>query len=94
MKRWRPRWSIRILLIVITLICAYLACWGPTKRQGVADVKEHFSYPTFHLFPSPELPLVVSTDDYYGRPPTRHYYFWFFGYVAKLPYERRIVNLD
>jgi len=35
-KRWRPRWSIRILLLVITLICAYFACWGPTKRRGVA----------------------------------------------------------
>ena len=22
---------------------------------------------------------------------SRHYYFWFFGYVAKLPYERELL---
>ena len=33
------------------------------------------------------LPLVVSIEHFVG---TRHYYFWFFGYVAKLPYEREL----
>ena len=33
-----------------------------------------------------EMPLVVSVA-YLSR---RKYYFWFFGYVAKLPYEREI----
>ena len=32
------------------------------------------------------MPLVVRTTDNFDD--TCRYYFWFFGYVAKLPYER------
>lgn len=38
-KRFRPRFSIRTLIIVVTLICCYAACWGPTKTRGVRDVE-------------------------------------------------------
>lgn len=41
-----------------------------------------------------QMPLLVAIDDFSG---TQHYYFWFFGYVAKLPYEREIdpvTNID
>ncbi len=40
-KRFRPRFSIRTLVIVVTLVCCYAACWGPTKTNGVEDVAEH-----------------------------------------------------
>ncbi len=40
-KRWRPRWSVRMLLIVVTLVCAYLACWGPTKRNSPGPLRRH-----------------------------------------------------
>ena len=33
------------------------------------------------------LPLVVRTDWDWDVPPVRRYHLWFFGYVAKLPYE-------
>jgi len=98
-KRWRPRWSVRILLIAITLICAYLACWGPTKKYGVEDAvtRIYENVDSSHLG-SAVVPLVVSVDNYeFTSPPdmvwiryTRCYYFWFFGYVAKLPYEREL----
>ena len=39
---------------------------------------------------SSPLPFVVSNDDYSSDEEMRHYYFWFFGYVAKLPYEREL----
>jgi hypothetical protein len=100
-KRWRPRFSVRTLVVVVTLVCAYAACWGPTKRQGVADING--------LWPkgastaqdaSPVLPLLIKGDENrpgvggmggYSPPQTiRRYYFWFFGYVAKLPYEREL----
>ena len=97
-KRWRPRWSIRILLIAITLICAYLACWGPTKKQGVDDVADQF--PDWIIDDwindiDVVAPLVVSAEGTslpWQQPSKhyRHYYFWFFGYVAKLPYEREL----
>lgn len=31
---WPPRFSVRTLAILITLFCAYLACWIPTKRAA------------------------------------------------------------
>ena len=37
-RRWRPRFSVRTLVILLTLVCCYAACWGPTKRHGVDDV--------------------------------------------------------
>ena len=41
------------------------------------------------------LPLVLTLAEFENRPALgicerRHYYFWFFGYVAKLPFERQI----
>ncbi len=40
-KRWRPRFSVRTLVVLVTLVCLYAACWGPTKTRGVADVARH-----------------------------------------------------
>jgi hypothetical protein len=37
-KWWRPTFSVRTLVIVVTMVCLYAACWGPTKRRGVNDV--------------------------------------------------------
>ena len=96
-KRWRPRWSIRILLIVITLICAYLACWGPTKSQGVQDVENHLNL-DYYEPAEMVVPLVVTTvEEEYSEHQGfltfysfRRYYFWFFGYVAKLPFEKEV----
>ena len=97
MKLWRPRWSVRILLIVITLICAYLACWGPTEKWGVDDVLNYVNGELIYPFSldGSALPLVVGIDtfdpiDIRRVSSTRRYYFWFFGYVAKLPYEREM----
>ena len=85
-------------MILVTLVCCYAACWGPTKTRGVLDVtelvneKEPEDDPLANLFgpswdTSAMMPLLVRAD---YRSDTRHYYFWFFGYVAKLPYERDI----
>ena len=108
-KRWRLRFSIRTLVVVVTLVCCYAACWGPTKKWGLRDVPRRAFRGTIGLSSgnaeedaemnekfygsfdaSPALPLVVSIDWEYDSPPTRRYYFWFFGYVAKLPYEREV----
>jgi hypothetical protein len=29
---WRPRFSVRSLVLLVTLVCAYFGTWGPTKR--------------------------------------------------------------
>lgn len=64
--RWRPRFSVRALLILVTLVCCYVACWGPTRRQGFKDVVDHVRssidldkrFKTAGM-PSSNLPLVV-----------------------------------
>jgi hypothetical protein len=95
-KRWRPRFSVRTLVIVVTLVCVYAACWGPTKTKGVSDV---------HLFlvahgisnarvPCPVLPLLIKVDpdfkegEIFGLGSLinqRIYFVWCFGYVSALP---------
>ena len=104
-KRWRPRFSLRTLVILVTLVCCYAACWGPTKTRGVDDVMEP-KYQLVEIYYGAKNPTDRQVDSYYefvnasaimplvvgvGRPEyERRYYFWFFGYVAKLPYEREI----
>ena len=86
-------------MIVVTLVCCYVACWGPTKTKGVNDVNRDMhtrvsDYPNLHdgtssSIPwnfSPLVPLVVGVN-YKSK---RAYFFWFFGFVAKLPYEREV----
>jgi hypothetical protein len=72
----------------VTLVCCYAACWGPTKTTGVEDVD---SVTGLAIMPSPKMPFVVAVDSWGG---TRSYYFWCFGYVAKLPWEREVESGD
>jgi len=89
-KRWRPRFSVRTLVILVTLVCCYAACWGPTKTQGIADINSRVDSSLVQPF----VPLVLRTESPYLNfrhgVIWEHYYFWFFGYIAKLPYEREI----
>lgn len=96
-KRFRLRLSIRTLVVVVTLLCCYAACWEPTKQQGVEDVTRRLdkgsywgTYDVAWQNVSPVIPFVVRADI---MDVHRCYYFWFFGYVADLPFERRI-DLD
>ena len=102
---FRPRFSDRGLLIVLTLLCAYLACWKATKQRGVRDVAEHMVQ-VEHPFPGEVTEILIRVTVLSGNPTTvvpfvvgmdeydlrrhRRYYFWFFGYVARLPYQREV----
>jgi hypothetical protein len=95
------------LIVIVTLVCLYAACWEPTKRLGLRDVARHAFQGTIGLSTgnaeqdaelnerfylsfnaSVLLPLVVRIDWDLDRSLTHRYYFWFFGYVVKLPFER------
>jgi hypothetical protein len=104
-KRWRPSFSVRTLVIVVTLVCCYAACWGPTKRRGVEDVQRHvveqsYSGRDVMINRTVLYPLILQTEEpgivatmggiFSTEPYTRCYYFWFFGYVAKLPWETEL----
>jgi hypothetical protein len=99
-KRWRPRFSVRTLVIIVTLVCLYAASWGPTKTRGTQEVlhREDTSLTARAI-----APLLISIDEehvshdvfadgscQFWTEGHRSYYFWFFGYVAELPYEREI----
>jgi hypothetical protein len=92
-KRRKLRFSLRVLLILITISCLYLGCWFPTATTGVRDVYERYSIQT-----RPIMPLILALDiseSLMRQPPpsftpvvvrqrTRIYYFWFFGWTKEL----------
>ncbi|MDP6557451.1 MAG: hypothetical protein QGF59_10725 [Pirellulaceae bacterium] len=53
-KRWRPKFSVRTLVVLVTLICAYLACWAATRTRGVDDVSMHVNLEDLANFGTPE----------------------------------------
>jgi hypothetical protein len=88
--KFRPRFSLRALAILVTLVCTYFAAWEATKRWGVG------------VLPSPggvggcirhsPFPLLIAEDellncgvDQWGGP--RRFYLWLFGREVKLPFE-------
>ena len=105
MKGWRPSFSLKTLAIGVTLVCRYVACWGPTKSQGEEDVFRYefgitdddsavSEWTRSTSDTKAAMPLVVGVDSRelaYSwstqNPPRRHFYFWFFRYVTKLPFE-------
>jgi hypothetical protein len=94
-KRWRPRFSVRTLAIIVTLVCCYVACWGPTTRNGPRDiiVRQQLARDNIIIASArPVAPLLVGAIRYDLEVDAgaKCYYFWFFGYVAKLPYEREL----
>jgi hypothetical protein len=106
-KRFRLRFSVRTLVIVVTLVCCYAACWGPTKTSGVQDTNHWLQDQWFREFTTKSDPpwyvwrqgseavaiaplLLRLRADTVMSGPRDLYYFWFFGYVAKLPCEREL----
>jgi hypothetical protein len=80
-----------MLLIVVTLICAYLACWGPTKRAAVAKrpVGSAGSVAPLVIYQD-ELTLESPPGGKLGMGATRRYYLWLFDYEIKLPMEKNV----
>jgi hypothetical protein len=86
-KRGRLSCSVRTLLILVILTCAYLSCWGPTKNRGGGDVFDWIAHnPVYSKTPSkdellaiiasPQIPLLVCcviTDIDDGRRSRKYY---------------------
>lgn len=108
-KRWRPRFSVKTLVIGVTLLCCYAACWQATNISGRLDIARLTIYGQavgadyiIRKISRDDvtvcLPLVISVYGPYDENEplfspsveSRHYYFWFFGFVAKLPYEHDV----
>jgi len=85
-KRWRRRFSVRTLVVLVTLVCCYAACWGPTKTRGVDEFGRNLTAAECAMnalpsSPSPlaspqcdiwaTLPLVVAVEAYLPRGNAR-----------------------
>lgn len=107
---FRPSFSVRTLLVLVTLAGLYFGSWEATKRLGVVSSGERgeWFYLAPNAFDSSPGPFVISRENYRELPrPTppgpialtsqlrvflqvREYHFWFFGFTAKLPFEREL----
>lgn len=88
----RPEFTVRSLLMVLTLTCVYLSLWSVTRSRGVRDVEQRFAF--IGLPASSPAPLLVGINDevqsgWYAQE-VRTYYVWMFGYTIKLPLERKV----
>lgn len=80
----KPRFSLRILAIFVTLIAAYFGAWEATKQAMGGREDLH----------SP-LPLVIGQDEigsgqrgiHVVFTQSRQYYLWVFGPKIRLPYR-------
>jgi hypothetical protein len=90
--RFRPRFSVRTLVILVSLFCAYLAAWIPTKRAAArigspdnptpwilaSGIRGYVVVENAH---SP-VPFVISQVEWepgdYPQKVRRQYYLWFF----------------
>jgi hypothetical protein len=100
LKPRRRKFSLRLLLLCVTLICVYFGTWQATATFGVDDVSKRLTSENNGAFIPViyKAPLLVATEESevtYGAPGepdeviTRSsYYFWFAGWIVKLPFER------
>jgi hypothetical protein len=65
-KRRKLRFSLRLALLVMTLVCSYFACWRPTKTVGVADVRELLTAENHGVPVTPvaKAPLLLALEVY------------------------------
>jgi hypothetical protein len=101
-KRRRVRFSLRVLIVVMTLVCLYFASWRPTVTHGVADVSERLTKEN-HGVPvqaRPKAPLLLALEVVHVRVGANGtqlvtestYYPWFYGRVAEMPFTKEWVR--
>lgn len=93
--QFRPRFSVRALAIVVTMICVYFGAWEATKKYGVVT-KTQFA-------PAP-LVVVDEVEEFHATPirysgiggriitseKSRQYYVWLFGPRFRLPFKTEV----
>lgn len=68
MKIWRPRFSLRTLFVLVTLMCVYFAAWEVTKRNGIGYFEQRLVMRTWLAADDPfysPMPFVVGVADLY-----------------------------
>jgi hypothetical protein len=83
--RFRLRFSLRTLAIVVTLICAYFGAWEATKRFGVPSLGASKSPMPFIVYESKLVILGTAAGLTFRELEPRVYYVWLFGMSINLP---------
>ena len=102
-KRWRPRFSLRTLVLFMTLVCVYFGAWEATKRYGVGPEPDFISSSLLSPLTwneSSPAPFIIGRDEgeyeSSGSPTIsrwswhRRYYLWLFGPEIQWPFESNI----
>src|SRR5690349_9246684 len=87
--KFRTRFSVRTLAIVVTLVCAYFGAWEATKEWGVPPPRGTWASNSFMkaiVYSNSPGPFIVRKYVVQGTERVE-YYFWFFWPEFKLPFE-------
>ena len=100
--RFRPRFTVRTLAIVVTLVCAYFGAWELTQRCGSEPPHSRTVYiesqeKPIILWESPEYSpaaFIIRRQewDYISLDMATEkycYYLWLFGVRYKLPFQSK-----
>ena len=79
-KRWRPRFSVRTLVIIVTLLCAFLASLDWLSARAIRDVR-HFQDDEMMEEMWQSGPPGVDVVQYRGVPRS-----WNCMYTARTPF--------
>ena len=98
-SQWRPRYSLRSLLVLVTLTCLYFGLWKMTMDAAQKYGGNSLDRELVHRDSLNEVaavgspcPFVISCDRHSGAPTmigSRRYYIWPLGWgrLWKLPFE-------
>lgn len=98
-----PRFRLRTLLVLVTLVAVYFGSWPWFKEHAMVDVTKRATRDDAiqkPVFLSPAIPFVIGADvgqrssrvmpvGYYRR-----YYLWLFGYIWELPLKTDAMIYD
>jgi hypothetical protein len=98
MIRFRPRFSLRTLAIVVTGFCLYLGTWPLTRKYGLPDITFNTSTPmsvnVWVVSADSPLPLIVRQEVIVNPRSAqvfkREYLLWLAVVKIKLPYESSV----
>ena len=105
-ERWRPRFTVRTLVILVSLVCVYFGAWEITKRNAKtranATIYGDNDEPLRIFNTSIPMPFIVVRDEVQYRESTskggvsltsehrRSYHLWLFGPMFRLFYKEGI----
>src|ERR1700750_145555 len=96
--KFKPRFSLRTMLILVAFVCAFFAFWRATTIAGVRDVGMRFSGQYYKAVP--RFPFLLTAIELHeadrssiskalsasGPTIQTHFLVWFYGWIVELPF--------